>query len=107
MNMSDLTLLSKIAIGLAIAGFFVSFTTTYTSSVNGVVDCGFTDYGKLVIGGLAVVIGGIGEVAALRMGVAALRMGAARRVNLMASGCASMVGIFHILIGIGMIGGPC
>ncbi|MBL4626803.1 MAG: hypothetical protein JKY00_01965 [Roseicyclus sp.] len=98
--MSDLSLLSKIAIGLAIAGFFVSFTTSYTSSVNGVVDCDFTDYGKLVIGGLAVMVGGIGEVTALRMG-------AARMVNLMASGGAALVGIFHILTGAGVIGGPC
>lgn len=96
MNTSDLTMLSKIAIGLAIAGFFVSFTVySYTSS-----SCEFMDYGKVVLGGLALMIGGLGEVSALRLSEG-------RMVNLLASGGASVVGIFHLLMGFGIIGGPC
>lgn len=100
MNMSDLTLLSKVAIGLAIAGFFVSFTTLSTSSINGVSTCDFMDYGKVVLGGLAVMVGGLGEVTALRLSEA-------RIANLLASGGASVVGIFHLLVGLGIVGGPC
>ncbi|WP_224815902.1 hypothetical protein [Hasllibacter sp. MH4015] len=99
--MSDLTTLSKVAIGLAVAGFFVSFSTLNTSTVNGVGTCDFLDYGKLILGGLAVIVGGLGEVTALRMG------SEARIPNLLASGGASVVGIFHILMGLGVIGGPC
>ncbi len=100
MKFSDLTLLSKIAIGLALAGFLFSFTTLNTSSINGVTDCSFVDYGKLIFGGLAIMVGGLGEVSALRMS-------AARIPNLLASGGASLVGIFHVLVGLGIIGGPC
>lgn len=100
MNTSDLTMLSKVAIGLAIAGFFVSFTTLSTSSGNGVATCDFMDYGKVVLGGLTVVVGGLGEFAALRQT-------ATRMPNLIASGGASLVGVFHLLMGFGVIGGPC
>lgn len=100
MTLSDLSTLSKVAIGLAIAGFVVSFTTLSTTSVNGVSTCAFTDYGKLVIGGLTVMVGGLGEVSALRLDET-------RVTNLLASGGASVVGIFHILVGVGVIGGPC
>lgn len=100
MNTSDLTMISKVAIGLAIAGFFVSFTTLNTSNVNGVVTCDFMDYGKVVLGGATVLVGGLGEFAALRTP-------ATRIPNLIASGGATLVGIFHILMGVGVIGGPC
>ncbi|WP_044007022.1 hypothetical protein [Jannaschia sp. CCS1] len=100
MKLSDLTTLSKIAVGLAVAAFVLSFQMTNTSSVNGVTTCSFIDYGKLVFGGLAVMVGGLGEVAALRMGEA-------RIANLIASGGASIAGIIAILMGLGVIGGPC
>lgn len=100
MRLSDLTLLSKIALGLAVAGFFVSFTTLNTSSINGVQSCDFMDYGKIVLGGLAIMVGGLGEVSALRLSET-------RIVNLLVSGGASMVGIVHILMGLGVVGGPC
>ncbi len=100
MRTSDLTMLSKVALGLAIAGFFVSFSTLSTSNINGVSTCDFTDYGKLVIGGLAVMVGGLGEMSALRLGEA-------RVPNLLVSGGASVVGIFHLLVGFGIVGGPC
>lgn len=101
MKTSDLTMFSKVALGLAIAGFFVSFTSLSTSSVNGVSTCEFTDYGKIVLGGLTVIVGGMGEMAALR------DRGAARMPNLLVSGGASVVGIFHLLMGFGIVGGPC
>lgn len=100
MNTSDLTMISKVAIGLAIAGFFVSFTTLNTSNVNGVVTCDFMDYGKVVLGGATVLVGGLGEFAALRTPATGIP-------NLIASGGATLVGIFHILMGVGVIGGPC
>lgn len=100
MNMSDLTTLSKVAIGLAIAGFFVSFTTLSTSNINGVVSCDYADYGKIVLGGLAILVGGLGEVTALRLTET-------KMANLIASGGASLVGIFHLLVGLGIVGGPC
>lgn len=100
MNTSDLSMISKVAIGLAIAGFFVSFNTLSTSNINGVTTCDYMDYGKLVLGGLTVMVGGLGEFAALRTPTT-------RMPNLIASGGASLVGIFHILMGTGIIGGPC
>lgn len=100
MNFSDLSAFSKVAVGLAMAGFLVSFTVTESASFGGTATCSFTDYGKLVLGGLAVTVGGLGEVGALRDA-------ATRNVNLIASGGASMVGILHILMGLGVVGGPC
>lgn len=100
MNMSNLTTLSKVAIGLAIAGFFVSFTTLSTSSSNGVTSCDFMDYGKVVLGGLAILVGGLGEVSAMRLTDT-------KMANMVASGGASLVGIFHLLVGLGIVGGPC
>lgn len=62
MTISDLSTLSKVAIGLALAGFFFSFTTTYSHSVNGVGVCVFRDNAKLALGGLAIVFGAIGAI---------------------------------------------
>lgn len=100
MSFSDLTLLSKIAIGLALAGFVVSFSTLNTTSINGVSTCDYLDYGKVLFGGLAVVVGGMGEFAALRLD-------RTRVANLAASGGATVVGIYHLLVGMGIVGGPC
>ena len=100
MNMSDLTTLSKVAIGLAIAGSVASYAPLSTSSVNGVVTCDFMDYGKVVLGGLTILVGGLGEVSAMRLTDT-------KMANMIASGGASLVGIFHLLVGLGIVGGPC
>lgn len=100
MKLSDLTTLSKLAIGLVIAGGVLSFQMTSTSTSGGVYTCSFIDYGKVVFGGLAVLIGGLGEVSALRLGDT-------RVVNMIASGGASVLGILLVLLGLGIIGGPC
>ncbi|MEJ6389705.1 hypothetical protein [Gymnodinialimonas ulvae] len=100
MGIKDLSLLSKIAIGLAIAGFVLSVQSTSTVTENGVTTCSFIDYAKLVLGGLAVLVGGMGEFGAIRDA-------ATRNVNLIASGGASMAGLVLILLGLGVIGGPC
>ncbi|WP_341864033.1 hypothetical protein [Gymnodinialimonas sp. 57CJ19] len=100
MKISDLTTLSKLAIGLVIAGGVLSFQMTNTSSVNGVSSCEFIDYGKLIFGALAVIVGGLGEVAALRLTDT-------RMINLVASGGASILGILLVLMGLGIVGGPC
>ncbi len=99
-NEPKLSTLSKLAIGLAIAGFIFSFTSSSNVTLNGVSTCSHTDYAKLVFGGLAIMIGGLGEVAALRLQ-------ATRVPNLLASGGASVAGIFLVLVGAGVIGGPC
>ena len=39
--------------------------------------------------------------------VTALRLSETRMANLIASGGASLVGVFHLLTGMGIIGGPC
>lgn len=100
MKLSDLTTLSKIAVGLAIAGFVLSFNMTSSSTINGVYTCSFIDYGKIIFGGLAIMVGGLGEVSALRLSET-------RMVNMLASGAASVVGVLHVLMGLGIIGGPC
>ncbi|MBY4893264.1 hypothetical protein KUL25_10860 [Rhodobacteraceae bacterium N5(2021)] len=100
MKFSDLTTLSKLAIGLVIAGAIVSFEITNTSTSDGVYTCSYIDYGKVIFGGLAIMIGGLGEVAALRLGDT-------RIANLIASGGASMAGIFLVLLGLGIVGGSC
>ena len=100
MKFSDLTTVSKVAIGLAVAAFVLSFQLYSTSNAGGVYTCSFIDYGKVIFGGLAIVVGGLGEVSALRMGEA-------RTANLLASGGASVAGIIAVLMGLGIIGGPC
>lgn len=100
MKFSDLTSVSKFAVGLAIAAFVLSFNMTNSSTINGVYTCSFIDYGKIIFGGLAIMIGGFGEVSALRLGET-------RMVNLLASGAATVAGIVAVLMGLGIIGGPC
>lgn len=100
MKFSDLTTLSKLAIGLVIAGGVLSFQFTSTSTSNGVYTCSYIDYGKVIFGGLAIMVGGLGEVSALRLTDT-------RVVNLIASGGASALGILLVLLGLGIIGGPC
>lgn len=100
MKLSDLTMLSKLAIGLVIAGAVLSFQMTNTSTSGGVTTCSFIDYGKVIFGGLAIMVGGLSEVASLR-----LRQ--TRLVNLIASGAASASGVVLVLLGLGIIGGPC
>ena len=100
MKFQDLTLVSKVALGLALAGFVVSFSYTETTDLNGVVTCEFMDYGKIVLGGLAMMVGGLGELSAMRLGET-------RVANLVASGIASALGVVHLLVGFGILGGPC
>lgn len=100
MKLSDLTMLSKLAIGLVIAGGVLSFQLTSTSTINGVTTCEYIDYGKIIFGGLAIMVGGLGEVTALRLSDT-------RMINLVASGGASLLGVLLVLLGLGIVGGPC
>jgi hypothetical protein len=100
MKFSDLTLLSKLAIGLVTLGGIFSFSVTNTGASNGVTTCETYDYGRLIFGGLAVIVGGLGEFVALRLRDT-------RVVNLLASGGASMLGILLVLVGLGILGGAC
>lgn len=100
MSWSSLTGTSKAAAIFAILGFLLSFSTTNTSSINGVTTCSYMNYGALIFGVLAILAGGsglasargLGETQALNMGICAVGLA---------------IGVLHVLRGIGMVGGPC
>jgi predicted membrane channel-forming protein YqfA (hemolysin III family) len=86
----------------AIAGFFASITTTSSRSVNGrLTECSYTDYGALIIGAVAILAGVVGFFAALS------RKEEDRTVVLGVSIGIALVGVLHIMRGIGAVGGPC
>ncbi|MBY6202194.1 hypothetical protein KUV65_12525 [Maritalea mobilis] len=100
MSYSDLTTLPKVALIVAILGFVFGVQTLTTSTVNGVTQCSFIDYGALLFGAAGAFLGSLGEVKALSLVEGKL-------VNLMVSGAAVMIGIFNVLRGLGVIWGPC
>ena len=100
MSYSELTTLSKVALVLSILGFVIGVQSLTTTTVNGVAECSFIDYGALLFGAAGAFAGSLGEVRALQMTEG-------RIVNLMTSGAAVMIGIFNVLRGLGVIWGPC
>ena len=101
MSWSSLSGASKAALIFAILGFVVSFTTLSTSSINGIQTCSYMDYGALLFGALAMLAGssGLMRVRDLAPDI--------RNLNLAICAAADIVGVVHILRGIGMVGGPC
>lgn len=91
---------TKWAVALAALGFFISFSTTSTRSINGVATCTHYDYAAIVLGGLTLLIASIGEVRALQSNEN-------RVLNLSASGGSFLIGGYHLARGLGLIGGPC
>ena len=102
MTYSDLTGAAKVAIGLAIASLFVSVHFTETSTINGVSTCSHTDIAKIILGSLAVLVGGAAEMTALRADNATTRTS-----NMLGGGIAALIGLYSLLVGLGIVGGPC
>jgi hypothetical protein len=100
MSWSSLTGQSKAAIIFAILGFVLSFTSTNTSSINGVVSCSYMNYGALLFGALAILAGAGGLMTARSLGDT-------RSLNLAVSGIGLALGVLHIGRGLGMVGGAC
>lgn len=98
--MGNISASNKVAIVCAILGFVISFHSTSTSSINGVVSCSYTNFSAIIFGGIAVLAGGLGE-----FGGMANREN--RSLNLAIGGGAALIGIFHLLRGFGVVGGPC
>ncbi|MGI3183717.1 hypothetical protein [Nioella aestuarii] len=101
MSWRSLSGASKAALIFAILGYVISFTTLSTSSINGVQTCSYMNYGALLFGVLAMMAGSSGL-----MGVRALAADT-RNLNIAVCVGADIVGVIHILRGIGMVGGPC
>ncbi|AHM04138.1 hypothetical protein roselon_01772 [Roseibacterium elongatum DSM 19469] len=100
MSYSHLTTLSKLALLLSVLGLVIGVQSLTTSTVNGVTQCSFIDYGALLFGAAGAFAGSLGEVRALGMAEGKLE-------NLIVSGAAVMIGIFNVLRGLGVIWGPC
>lgn len=101
MNWKSLSGSSKAAIVFAALGFVISFTTLSTSSINGVQTCSYTDYGTLVFGALAMLSASSGLMRVRDLAAEA------RNLNLIVCAAADVVGVIHILRGMGIVGGPC
>jgi hypothetical protein len=85
----------------AILGFVVTIESTSSRTINGrLAECSYTNFGALLLGALALVAGLVGVVAARKI--------VEQRTVLMAIAAGSaLIGVLHILRGLGSIGGPC
>ena len=102
MKFADLSGSAKGAAVLAILSLVISVHLSSTSSVNGALtSCTYFDIAKVVLGGLAIVVG-IGGVLSARRDISA-----ARNMNMAVPGIAAAVGAFSVLVGFGLILGPC
>ncbi len=100
MSWSSLTGQTKAAVIFAILGFVVSFSTTNTSSINGVYSCSYMNFGALIFGVLALIAGGIGLAGARDLSDT-------KGLNMGLCAVALLIGALHIGRGLGMVGGPC
>lgn len=101
MGWSSLSGASKAALIFAVLGFVISFTSTSQSTINGVSTCSHMDFAALILGGMTMLAASAGL---LRIRDAAAET---RTLNLAILVVADIVGVVHILRGIGMVGGPC
>jgi hypothetical protein len=101
MNWRQLSGAAKAALVFAVLGFLLGFTTTNTTSINGVTTCSYMDYGALVFGALAMLAGSAGLMNLRSIAAEA------RNFNIAVLLGADLVGVLHVLRGIGMVGGPC
>lgn len=101
MNWRNLSGMARAAIVFAILGFVIAITSTSSTSINGVSDCSHVNYGALAFGALAMMAGSAGL-----MGLRDLPA-EARNLNIVALVGADLLGVLHLLRGIGMVGGPC
>lgn len=101
MSWRNLSGMARAALVFAVLGFVIAITSTSTTSVNGVADCSYANYGALVFGALAMMAGSAGL-----MGLRDLPA-EARTLNIAVLVGADLLGVLHLLRGIGMVGGPC
>lgn len=91
----------RTAMVAAVLGFVVSCSSTTTSSRNGrLTECSYVDGGALILGALAVITGLVGVAASWRRTDDKVLM-------LVLSGVSIVAGVFHVLRGVGAVGGPC
>lgn len=101
MNLADLSGAAKGAAILAILSLVISVNFVNTTNINGVVSCSYFDVAKLGLGGLAILVGISGVMGARK------DISEARNLNMTVSGIAALVGVIGVLMGLGIIGGPC
>ena len=101
MHWKDLSGSSKAALIFAVLGFVINLTSTTSSSVNGVTTCSHTDFAALALGALTLLVASVGLTRIRDLRPEALNLNIAVLV------AADIIGIVHILRGIGIIGGPC
>jgi len=91
---------AKTGAAFAVLGFLISFSNERTISGGGVSDsCSFTDLGPVIFGSLAFLAG----MRALRVA----KQSENPTLNYVLGGLSFVIGIFHLLVGFGFIGGPC
>ncbi len=92
-------MLPRIAIGVAIAAFFVTVETMSSSSHNGVVtSCVYRNYGALILGAIAGFLGLVALITSLP---------GRRAEGILLGAAATALAVWHVLSGMGMIGAPC
>ena len=99
MTFSNLSLPAKIAMCLALAGFFVTIETHQRSSTNGVLtSCSYIDYGAVALGAAAGIVGLVAILSAL-----------SRRdsTSIAVAVGAIAIAAWHLASGLGLIGSPC
>ena len=101
MTFSDITGPARTALIIAGVGFFITFDSYSSSTINGVRSCSYTDYAALVFGALAILFG------AIAAGRTAGGPDDSRQMNMALSLGAVAIGGYHLLRGFGIIGGPC
>lgn len=101
MSWSTLSTQAKFAGVLAILGFFVTLQSLSTTSRNGVIQtCSFFDIGAVLLGAGAVLFGVIGLAGGNDQSEG-------RGASLAICGIGVAVGVYHVLRGVGVVGGPC
>ena len=94
MNWGNLSGLTKAAAICAVGGFFV----TIHQYKYGPGYCSYIDYGAVALGALAVLLGAVTAIASARNEA---------KDNLIVGGIAALIGVYHIVTGLGIVGGPC
>ena len=97
----DLSGSAKGAAILAILSLIIGFSLTSTTNLNGVVSCSHFDPVKIGLGGFAAFVGLTGFVQATRDNTSA------RTMNMTVTALAVPIGIYSVLVGLGLVGGPC
>lgn len=101
----DIPRAAKVGAVFGLIPFVISLTSTQTSSGSGVATCSHMDFAALIGGAIALIAGvaallprrdAMGPVQSAPMGV---RLGSGLVI--------AALGVFQVLRGLGMVGGPC